>query len=184
MSDSTTTKKAIAKGFKGLMFEKRFDKITISDIAKSCGINRQTFYYHFRDKYDLLDWIYYNEAIHYLVDDLTLDNWSDKVYEMLKTMKAESYFYINAFKASGSKEFESYLTHAVQEMFQSLIDQLAKGVEMDSRDREFIASFYAFGLVGIIVSWTHARMPEDPEDLKRRFENLVLGTKKVSADRL
>lgn len=49
-------------------------------------------------------------------------------------MKAESYFYINAFKASGSKEFESYLTHAVQGMFQSLIDQLAKGVEMDPRD--------------------------------------------------
>ncbi|MGL4547948.1 TetR family transcriptional regulator [Eubacterium aggregans] len=79
MSDSTTTKKEIAKGFKKLMLEKRFDKITISDIAASCGINRQTFYYHFLDKYDLLDCIYYNEAIHYMVDDLTLDNWSDKV---------------------------------------------------------------------------------------------------------
>ncbi|HAB61398.1 MAG TPA: dihydroxyacetone kinase transcriptional activator DhaS, partial [Lachnospiraceae bacterium] len=48
MSESMITKQAIARGFKQLMKEKTFDKITILDITKTCGLNRQTFYYHFQ----------------------------------------------------------------------------------------------------------------------------------------
>lgn len=47
MSESLITKKAIAAGLKELMKRKSFDKITISDITNECGLNRQTFYYHF-----------------------------------------------------------------------------------------------------------------------------------------
>ena len=63
MSESITTKNAIAAGFRTLMEKKSFEKITISDITDECGLNRQTFYYHFKDKYDLLNWIFYNEII-------------------------------------------------------------------------------------------------------------------------
>ncbi len=52
-----TTKKAIAYTFKDLLKEKPFNKITINDIANKCDINRQTFYYHFQDIRDLIEWI-------------------------------------------------------------------------------------------------------------------------------
>ena len=45
----STTKKAIAFALKDLLSEKPLDKITINDIAEDCGINRMTFYYHFKD---------------------------------------------------------------------------------------------------------------------------------------
>ena len=61
MSDSLITKKAIAAALKQVCREKPFDKISIADITAVCGLNRQTFYYHFQDKYELLSWIYYNE---------------------------------------------------------------------------------------------------------------------------
>ena len=51
-----TTKFAIAFAFKELLLEKSIDKITINDITEKCGINRQTFYYHFHDIYEL-SWI-------------------------------------------------------------------------------------------------------------------------------
>ena len=54
MPESVVTKQAIADVFKEIMDKKSFDKITISDITGKCGLNRQTFYYHFQDKYDLL----------------------------------------------------------------------------------------------------------------------------------
>ena len=62
MSDSLITKKAIAQCLKNLAAEKSFLKISIGDITAACGLNRQTFYYHFQDKYELLDWIYYEEC--------------------------------------------------------------------------------------------------------------------------
>ena len=59
MSDSNLTKNALAASMKKLMREKPFDKISVSDICIDCGINRKSFYYHFRDKYDLVNWIFY-----------------------------------------------------------------------------------------------------------------------------
>ncbi|MBE6350716.1 MAG: TetR family transcriptional regulator, partial [Spirochaetaceae bacterium] len=59
MSNSNITKQALANAFKELMFEKSFTRITINDICSKCSLNRKSFYYHFKDKYDLLNWIFY-----------------------------------------------------------------------------------------------------------------------------
>ena len=52
---SSATKIAIAYGLKELVKTKALNKITISDITEKCGINRQTFYYHFADMMDLIE---------------------------------------------------------------------------------------------------------------------------------
>lgn len=63
MSKSAITKKALAQALKELLAVKPLDKISVSDICEQCGMNRKSFYYHFRDKYDLVNWIYYTEFI-------------------------------------------------------------------------------------------------------------------------
>ena len=73
MSESILTKRIIADGFRAVMAKKSFEKITISDITDQCGLNRQTFYYHFQDKYELLNWILYTEVITPFTEDLTID---------------------------------------------------------------------------------------------------------------
>ncbi len=55
---SQTTKRALANSLKSLMAKKPLDKITVTDIAKDCGVNRQTFYYHFKDIFDLIEFDY------------------------------------------------------------------------------------------------------------------------------
>ena len=87
MSDSLITKRAIAEALKQVCKEKPFDKISISDITAVCGLNRQTFYYHYQDKYELLSWIYYNENFAAIADDISLDNWNEKIHELLSNMK-------------------------------------------------------------------------------------------------
>ena len=53
---SDLTKRALEQSLKNLLLQKPLHKITISDIADDCGINRMTFYYHFKDIYDLVEW--------------------------------------------------------------------------------------------------------------------------------
>ena len=53
-----TTKELLAESFQELALEKRIDKITISEITNNCGMSQPTFYHHFKDKYDLIVWIY------------------------------------------------------------------------------------------------------------------------------
>ena len=60
---SLNTKKTLAESLKRIMKNKTFSKITVSEIIADCGVNRKTFYYHFEDIYDLLKWIFENEAV-------------------------------------------------------------------------------------------------------------------------
>jgi AcrR family transcriptional regulator len=61
MPDSSITKRALAEAMKTLMKQYPMEKIKIGDIVALCNMNRQSFYYHFKDKYDLVNWIYYTE---------------------------------------------------------------------------------------------------------------------------
>lgn len=54
---SQITKRALARSLKKLLRQRALNKITISDITNDCGINRMTFYYHFKDIYDLVEWM-------------------------------------------------------------------------------------------------------------------------------
>ena len=58
MADSNITKSALASALKELMETTPFAKITVSDICAKCNMNRKSFYYHFRDKFDLVNWIF------------------------------------------------------------------------------------------------------------------------------
>ena len=61
MPSNIMTKKLFADALKKLMVTKSFAKIGVGDIAKACGMNRNSFYYHFKDKYELLNWIFFTE---------------------------------------------------------------------------------------------------------------------------
>lgn len=60
---SQKRKEQMAESLKKLMKQKSLQKITIQEIADDCGMNRYTFYYHFKDIYDLLSWVFHEEAL-------------------------------------------------------------------------------------------------------------------------
>ena len=87
MSDSQVTKRALAESMKKLMEERSMRKISISDIVEGCNMNRQSFYYHFKDKYDLVNWIYYTEFV------VTIKDEQQPTLQLLKNIC--DYFYDN-----------------------------------------------------------------------------------------
>jgi AcrR family transcriptional regulator len=57
------TKNLLADSLKNLMKTKPLPKITVQELVNGCRLNRRTFYYHFKDIYDILEWIYKKEAV-------------------------------------------------------------------------------------------------------------------------
>jgi len=180
MSDSLITKKAIAAGLKELTKKKSFDKITVADITEACGLNRQTFYYHFQDKFDLVDWIYYNEAISIIINDLNYDNWDIMILKFLTKLKEEDYFYINTLKASVENEFREYLFQVTVELLSGIISGITVNSNAGEKDVRFVAEFYAFGIVGVVLSWVQHGMKETPDYITSQLKNLVYGTEKYA----
>lgn len=184
MSESLITKRAIVAGMKELTKKKSFDKITVSDITEICGLNRQTFYYHFQDKFDLVNWIYYNELILNVTDQLTYDNCTEKVLQMLQRMKMEEFFYTNTLKASVKNEFEEYVLKVTSELFCEIIGKIAKkNIKMEEDEIRFIAEFYSYGITGTIIAWASKGMKETPEYIANQLRNLALGTGKFAITR-
>ena len=107
MSDSQITKKAIAVSLKQLMSRRSLKKITVSDIVRNCGLNRQTFYYHFQDKYDLVNWIFYNDVIKTVMSNRSrFDDLDSMMLKMLGIMESEKPFYMQAFNFAGQNTFQ------------------------------------------------------------------------------
>ena len=72
---SQTTKRALAQSLKKLLQTKPLSKITINDIAEDCGVSRMTFYYHFADIYDLVEWTCQEDASVALAGNKTYSTW-------------------------------------------------------------------------------------------------------------
>ena len=75
---SQVTKRALEASLKNLLLKKPLSKITINDITEDCGINRMTFYYHFKDIYDLVEWSCAEDAKKALEGKKTYDTWRAK----------------------------------------------------------------------------------------------------------
>lgn len=184
MSAKNLTVQAIEDAFKELMRSNTFEKITVSDITAKCNLNRQTFYYHFQDKYELLNQIYMQEIILPFTQDLSFDNWNENLYQMFVTMQADSAFYRNAFLHS-NEEFKTFLFSVVTDLFEEAAGRLQTKMKksITPEDAAFISAFFAYGMTGTIMAWMRSGMKETPEELAKRLENLVEDCHQISINR-
>lgn len=169
------TKTKMAKAFKELMNSKPFEKITVSDITDKCQIHRQTFYYHFQDRYELLDWIILNELLEPFINGFSLDNMLDKFHALLETMYANKKFYQSAIRID-SGEVSTYLSNASRMEFADSLKKLFEKYNIEQQTPEdimLIAEFIGYGLSGVVLSWVQRGMKETPAELTAKIENLV-----------
>lgn len=183
MSESKITKKAIAESLKQLMKTIPLSKISIKDIVSHCGLNRQTFYYHFKDKYALVNWVYYNEAIKSISDCSDLKNWSEGIYKTLMYFQENKRFYVNALNTPGQNAFDEYLFEVTHRLIINVVNDLSAYINLPSKDRKFIADFYSHAFVGCVIQWIKNGMKESPEIITERMKHIVDGSLTRAVDR-
>ena len=176
MSESQITKKALALSIKKLMETIPLAKISIREIVDNCGINRQTFYYHFKDKFDLVDWIYYTEAIENLADCKNLAHWTDGMYKTLVYFMNNKSFYINALNTPAQNAFDGYLFEKTYDLIMGVVNDISSGIKVSDIDKNFIADFYTHAFVGITVQWIKSGMKESPKEMVGKLNDVVEGS--------
>lgn len=175
MADSALTKRVLGDSLKELMQKKPLAKISVGDITSHCDINRQTFYYHFKDKYDLVNWIYSSETISYMTSFSDKAHWADGMCDLCLYMQQNKKFYINALSTPGQNSFQEYLTDFLFDLILSLLDELCGERKVDQRDLDFIANFYSLAFVALVMQWAQHGMKEDPVEYVGRITALVDG---------
>lgn len=172
---SQMTKRALAASLKKLLAQKRLDRITVVDIAGDCQVNRQTFYYHFQDIYDLVEWIYTNEAMAAIGDYKTYETWQQGFLRIFEYVRENRDFVKNTYHSIAREKLERYLHQATYRLLCAVVDEKAAGMAVRDEDRAFIASFYKYAFVGLVLDWIGDGMREDPAHMVERMNVLLQG---------
>ena len=176
MSDSNITKQALANALKEVIAEKSFDKIVVNDIVQRCNLNRLTFYYHFKDKYDLMNWIYYTETARFMSQYNSIDNWTEGLCALCYYMQANKSFYTHALNTSGQNSFPDYLLQYVRDITLARIEERKGKKKTDPKYWEFVAEFCSIAFVGLIVKWAQNGMKEDPREYIQEIVTIIDGS--------
>lgn len=159
MPDSNITKNALAASMKKLMAQKPFAKISVGDICDDCGMNRKSFYYHFKDKYDLVNWIFYVDFIGRIDWDSCKSEWN-LLDDLCRYFYGERSFYENALQIEGQNSFKEYFF----ETLRPVILYYLQNMFPESAKKDFYLTFFCDGFLTAIVRWLKEGADRIPPD--------------------
>ena len=149
------TNELIAESLKELTMSVPFEKITIRMITERAGVIRPTFYYHFQDKYETLEWIVRNQLLKdvgALFDDGRFD---DSIRLVFERISAEMDFYRRAFMISGQNSFRDIFTDEVYRLLKTRLGEKIRQYEKDIPllSNDMVARYYAVNIVSFAEGW-------------------------------
>lgn len=166
---ASSTKAAFASALKQIMNVKPMNKITVKDLVELCGVNRQTFYYHFNDVYDLLEWVFEEDANRILPKEIVYDRWREDVLAFFEYLFENHSFALNVYNSNRRLYMLRFLQERLESCIRGFAEIVCDGHNIDRQDYEFTIAFYANGIVGLISRWLDADMPAPTEANKQRF---------------
>ncbi|MDO4814279.1 MAG: dihydroxyacetone kinase transcriptional activator DhaS [Gemella sp.] len=166
MAPSIITKKKIAKAFKSLLEKDDFEKISIVEIMEVANIRRQTFYNHFLDKYQLMDWIFENDLQEKITDNLDFITGRQLLIELFIYFEEEKEFYTQLFNIKAQNDFSSYFIKYCK----SLVEKIIKEYPINNKylENEFFLNFHikyhSYALAEIIKDFVSHSIPTPDVD--------------------
>lgn len=181
---SQITKRALEQSLKNLLLKKPLTKITVGDIAEECGINRMTFYYHFKDIYDLIEWSCLEDAQKALAGKKTYDTWQEGFLHIFEAVKENKPFVMNVYRSVSREQIENYLFSLTYDLLLGVVNEQADGMSVRDEDKAFIANVYKYTFVGLMLEWIKGDMKEDPKRIIDRLTLVIHGSVRNALERL
>lgn len=181
---SQLTKRALEESLKRLLLTKPLNKITIADITNDCGISRMTFYYHFQDIYDLVEWACEEDAARAIAGNKTADTWQTGLLDTFLALRKNKPFIASIYHDMSREQVERFLVPVVSDLVKSVVDEHAARRHVREQDRDFIARFFAHALIGTVLDWIARDMRDDPQQLVQRVATIADGAIETALDRL
>ena len=181
---SDLTKRALEQSLKNLLLQKPLSKITISDIADDCGINRMTFYYHFKDIYDLIEWSCEEDARKALEGKKTYDTWQQGLLQIFEAVQENRAFILNVYRSISREQVENYLYKLTYQLLIGVVHEQAEGMSVREEDQDFIATVYKYAFVGLMLDWIKNDMKADPAVIVDRLAAVIHGNVAAALERL
>lgn len=161
MADSNSTKSALADAMKKLMVCKSFAKISISDLCEECGLNRKSFYYHFKDKYDLVNWIFYVDFLTNMGGKNFENEW-DVLVAVCNIFYQNKAFYQSALRIEGQNSFKDYFYEMLEPVMAFFVQDL-----FQVQNQKLFVTFFCDAFLTAVLRWFSMESELEPETLSK-----------------
>ena len=139
-------------------------------------MNRMTFYYHFKDIYDLVEWSCLEDAKHALDEKKTYETWQQGLLQIFEAVKENKPFILNVYRCVHREQVEKYLQPLVDQLLLGVINEETGNMTIRDEDKQFIAQIYSYIFIGLMLDWIKDDMREDPQPLVDRLARLIKGS--------
>lgn len=156
---SLNTKIMFSASLKKFMEKKSFSKISVSEIVADCGVNRNTFYYHFEDVRDLLKWTLERETFEVVKKFDLLINYKQAILFVLDYVEKNKHIINCAYDSIGRDELKRFFYNDFISVTGSLFESAEKatGKKLDPDFKDFLICFYTEAISGVLIGWIKTR---------------------------
>ncbi len=152
-----STKWMYARALDEMLEEAPLDAISVTELCERCGTPRQTFYYHFHDKYDLVAWVYAEDFNVPVEEGLSQENYARRTAAILERMWERRDFYRRAFKDESQNSLRKYIFERNYETGKEALLK-ATGADSITEAESFILKFNAYGGASTTIDWLLGRL--------------------------
>lgn len=171
-----STKQAIAETLMGLLLTQSIDQITVKKIVETCGINRQTFYYHFCDIYDLLEWSLSHSIEAYLEEfPFPQGSWTEKARHLFHFFYTNRRRILHAYDANNRKLYEMFVMKMVRPIIEEQADSYPVTAAIPAEKREFVIKTFSWLYTAVFFEWLEEGMRDETTTHLNDFFTLAEG---------
>lgn len=164
-----TTKDLLAESLKDLAQTKSVDKITIKELTRNCGLTAPTFYNHFRDKYELMAWIYNQRIESSLKNFGNGSSFEDVICKWMDIIREDEKFYMNLLKNAVGQNSFRYATndHAIN----LIVEWIKTRHDMNELSTElyFCLKFFMRGVSELVNDWCLGQFKYTSREMAKLF---------------
>lgn len=151
------------------------DKITIQKLVDDCELTRQTFYNHFADIYELVEWTAKRATDKALQNVATYDDWQQGFLNVMRDVEDNQYLVTNTYQSAYRDILEKYIYKVLYEYIIAVVERQAQGLNVSDKHKHFIAHFYSLAFIALIFEWVANGFNDKPEDIVEQTGVLIQG---------
>ena len=165
----------LAESLKELAEKHPIEKITIKEITDKAGVIRPTFYNHFQDKYELLEWIIMTQLLEPLGPLIQNGMVDEALVLLFSSLEKEKNFYMKASRLDGQNSFESIVKHCIKKVMIEVLESNATGKKSSCpwMDLELIAEYHAQSMCFLVIKWIKTEMAVSPKEMADTYNYMI-----------
>ena len=175
LTTSELTKLHMAENLQALMLEKPINKITIKELTSRCKINRQTFYYHFCDIYDLLEWLIRNRLKSFVTNIENFKSWQEAGIYLLDYLCDNRALVLSTLNSLSRNSVHNLIHDEIFKLASKFVHEIAGDIKLSEDAFKHIIHFFCITFTALLEDWLVSDSNQSSKEVIYDLDMIVSG---------